>query len=148
MIESAQQPYSPHRPGPKPPTDPLNAIFSPEFTQAGFKLTATQSETQLLTVYLALRLYALEHGGKKPESLEALVRSGALQALPEDPFSGAAHRPFGYQPSSGKVYSVGPDGDDDQGRAIVSEKKGKDNLSVRYVEPGNEGDMVARINTY
>jgi hypothetical protein len=148
VIENAQQPYSPHRPGPKPPTDPLNAIFCPELTQAAFKLTATQTETRLLTVYLALRLYALEHGGKRPDSLEALVTSGALKALPKDPFSGAAQRPFGYQSGPGTLYSVGPDSDDDQGRAIVSEKKGKDNLSVRYVEPGNEGDMVARINTY
>jgi hypothetical protein len=90
----------------------------------------------------ALRIWQLEHGGRYPETLEALVPS-LLPSLPPDPYSG---RPFRYRPSEGQrllplglsgltrtiagetprsqstrpgqwlLYSVGPNGRDDSAR--------------------------------
>jgi hypothetical protein len=42
------------------------------------------------------------------------------------------------------LWSCGPDGDDDNGRAI----KKADGTVSRYVQTNDEGDLVARVNTY
>ncbi|MEM8783743.1 MAG: hypothetical protein AAGE65_12930 [Planctomycetota bacterium] len=67
-------------------------------------------------VGIALELYRRAEG-QWPESLDALVPS-YLPAIPDDPFADA---PMRYLVHDGRprVYSVGPDGDDDGGRAAA-----------------------------
>jgi hypothetical protein len=92
---------------------------------------------------LALRIWQLEHAGRLPTSLDALLTSGLLKALPADPYRPEHH--FGYVRSHGQpllplgtvdaypgqvnqqdrlqsttgnwlLYSVGPDRQDDDAR--------------------------------
>ena len=138
--------YDPKRPGPRMPTDPINAILMPVFEQAGSKDTATRAETALARVYLALRAYKLEKGSY-PAALPELVSAGYLKAIPDDPFAPRFGQSFGYREEPGDkftLWSCGPDGDDDKGRAI----KQADGTVRRYIQSGDEGDLVARINTY
>jgi hypothetical protein len=99
--------------------------------------------TRALELFLALRIWQLEHGGKYPATLHELVPS-VLPSLPADPYSS---QPFGYVKSNGQrllplnkaghldvavgsipatrpgqrlVYSVGPDGRDDRAAASAS----------------------------
>ncbi|MBB6051757.1 type II secretion system protein GspG [Armatimonas rosea] len=149
MTELAAQsklPYDPKRPGPRMPTDPINQLILPVFQQAGQKDTATRAETALARVYLALRAYRLEKG-EYPSTLAELVSADYLKALPDDPYAMRFGQPFGYRREAGDTFtlwSCGPDGDDDNGRAI---KKGDGTVS-RYVQTNDEGDLVARVNTY
>ncbi len=85
---------------------------------------------RLLRTEVALYLYRAEHA-RFPTSLAALVPR-YLPAIPVDPFTGAARRPFRYRPKSTGflLYSVGPDMRDDGG------------MPVRY--PADKpGDIVA-----
>lgn len=99
--------------------------------------------TRGLELFLALRIWQLEHGGEYPATLQELVPS-VLPILPVDPYS---DQPFRYATSQGQdllpldwagdlsegagalpptrpgqrlVYSVGPDGRDDEARASAS----------------------------
>jgi hypothetical protein len=76
---------------------------------------AAISKTHLLIGALAVQLYQLEHG-QPPERLEDLVPQ-FLSRTPDDPYSG---RPLKYSASgtSYRLYSIGPDLDDDGGRPI------------------------------
>lgn len=150
MTELAAQtklPYDPKRPGPHIPTDPINQLVLPLFQQAGQKDTATRVETALARVYLALRAHRLEKGSY-PATLAELVTNGYLKALPDDPFAPRFGQTFGYRREADKLklWSCGPDGDDDHGRAIVAKRDG--GTPRRFVQLGDEGDMVARVNTY
>ncbi len=151
MTELAAQtklPYDPKRPGPCMPTDPINQMILPIFQQAGKKDTATRAETALAQVYLALRAHRLEKGSY-PATLAELVTNGYLKALPDDPFAPRFGQTFGYRREAGDkltLWSCGPDGDDDHGRAIVAKRD--DGTPRRFVQLGDEGDMVARVNTY
>ena len=66
-------------------------------------------------VALAIRLYQLDAGGRRPETLDELVPKYLL-AVPADPFADDG-RGLGYLPhaSPALLYSVNTDGDDDQG---------------------------------
>uniref|UniRef100_UPI00286A8445 type II secretion system protein GspG n=1 Tax=Armatimonas sp. TaxID=1872638 RepID=UPI00286A8445 len=150
LAEQAKLPYDPKRPGPRMPNDPLNATLMPVFAQAGQKDTAARAETALMRAYLALRAYRLEKGSY-PATLAELVSAGYLKALPDDPFAPRFGQPFGYRREAGdkfKLWSCGPDGDDDNGRAIVAKNENGNTRSGRYVQSGDEGDLVARVNTY
>ncbi len=110
-------------------------LLIPDFTLdespcAGFRREAI---TRLLILDLALQAYEFEHGSP-PERLEQLIPR-FLATLPIDPFDPEG-RPFRYvRADAGPiVYSVGPDGDDDNGRPIVQGKWG-------WVHPDNDGDF-------
>jgi hypothetical protein len=70
------------------------------------------AETRLLIADAALQAYSLEHG-RPPETLQQLVPE-YLEEPPMDPFSST---PVKYLRDGSRytVYSVGLDGDDDQG---------------------------------
>ncbi|WP_395088398.1 hypothetical protein [Armatimonas sp.] len=154
MVELAEQsklPYDPKRPSPRMPDDPLNAIMMPVFAQAGQKDTATRAETAQARAYLAIRAFRLEKGSY-PAALQELVTNGYLKSLPDDPFAPRFGQSFGYRREAGDkftLWSCGPDGDDDNGRAIVGRNEnGTPRTNPHYVQFGDQGDMVARVNTY
>jgi hypothetical protein len=76
---------------------------------------ARRAKLRLLIYDLAIRLYRADHG-RPPERLEQLAPKYLRQLL-DDPFTG---RPPIYRPQgeSYRLYSVGPDLDDDGGAAI------------------------------
>ena len=111
--------------------DPLDAETT--------RLIATRNvaSTRLLMVELALRAFHLDHG-TMPDRLDQLVPK-YLKKLPVDPFDPQG-RPFRFL-NSGKevvVYSVGADGDDDNGRPLAKDEYG-------YHDPLGEGDI--RLDT-
>ncbi len=83
-----------------------------------FRSVATRRMTALA---LAIRLYQVDHAGRRPKELAELVPK-YLPTMPTDPFA-AGPRPFGYLPEAAKplLYSVHEDGRDDGGRYVLSE---------------------------
>lgn len=88
----------------------------PDYTEAYFDKTNNDTQNSLLLTTVALRAYKLDHGAY-PAALSALV-PGYLKSVPADPF--ARSGPLRYKIIGGKyvLYSVGPDGIDDGGKAI------------------------------
>lgn len=128
---------------------PLSRQLIHEFTGIIEELDRETIRRRILTQVIALRVWALEHGGREPERLADLVPS-VLERLPIDPYSG---RPFGYVRSSGQVvstirqasgmqvyvthygpqptrpgqwllYSIGPDGIDNRADSLNSSSHG------------------------
>lgn len=70
------------------------------------------AQHDLTRLALALRVHRISHDGKYPASLNALTPE-ILVTLPTDPFDSG--KPFRYDPSTGKVWSIGQDRKDDGG---------------------------------
>jgi hypothetical protein len=70
---------------------------------------------------LAIELYRADHGGEKPTNLNDLVPA-YLKEIPRDPFDG---KPLRYRITERgyAVYSIGPDGKDDDGKKQTPSKK-------------------------
>lgn len=62
-----------------------------------------QADLRLTRLYLAMRLYHLDHAGKLPESLDELVPA-YLPEIPLDPFD---HLPLRYDPALTTIWSTG-----------------------------------------
>jgi hypothetical protein len=91
----------------------------------------------LLTVSLALRAYQVEHQ-KYPASLAELVPE-YLEQIPTDPFS--LKQPLRYRVKGEEylLYSIGPDGTDNEGTPVAEAKTNIDRAD-------GKGDIVAGIN--
>ena len=144
LIANARQPYSAHRPNPPVPNDPINRLFLPVFDQAYLKAVVTETQDALLMIVLALRAYRAEQGSY-PTNLEALTPK-YLPQVPTDPF--ALQGSFKYRRTGSKylLYSVGPDGSDNGGKAIHN--PARPGREKHRVEAGAKGDLVAGVNTY
>ena len=148
-IANARQPYAAHLALPPLPTDPMNQILLPVYS--GVRLNEVKADTQnaLLSVTLALRAYKLDHG-VHPTTLSALA-PGYLKTVPADPF--ALSGPLRYKRTGAKylLYSVGPDGKDDGGKAIFDRTKPaptaiNESDQWRCVLQDSQGDIVAGVN--
>lgn len=99
------------------------------------RLTDTRriASTRLLIVELALRAFQVDHG-TMPDRLDQLTPE-YLKELPVDPFDPQG-RPLRFVKSDREmiVYSVGADGDDDNGRPVAKDENG-------YHDPSGEGDI-------
>lgn len=76
---------------------------------------------RMTAIALAVRLYQLDHAGRRPKELAELVPE-YLPTMPTDPFA-TEPRPFGYLPEAAKplLYSVHEGGKDDGGRYVLSD---------------------------
>ena len=89
------------------------------------------TERRVAATALALRLYALDHGGTLPEKLAELVPT-YLPVLPPDPFA-TDGRPLGYQRQPhAALYSVGENGVDD---GMDDKLPGRTNTSNPWQSP-------------
>ncbi len=116
---------------------------------AGFKYEQNQTNLSFLSLSLALHAYKKDHGDY-PGALEALVPA-YLSKLPDDPF--ALKGGFQYKQKVDKylLYSVGPDGKDDGGKAIdvPNNPNAKTNKFARYYpDEKSVGDIVAGTNDF
>lgn len=98
----------------KQPWQPQQEEQTSQYSYQKFADVFQRTQSLLLRTYLALHVHHLERGNY-PESLEDLVAGGYLKSIPVDPFSptGALLR---YNPSGGKLWSVGPDARDNNGQ--------------------------------
>lgn len=149
-IAQARQPYFKYSGEPPLPKDLISLILLPAYGRVRFKEAESDTQNALLVTTLALQTYKLDHGAYPP-SLTALV-PGYLNTVPTDPF--ALSGPLRYKRVSGKylLYSVGPDGKDDGGRAIFAGALPAPNLvdvtdERGWVKDDSKGDVVAGVNT-
>ncbi len=157
QIAAARAPYgTPQKPVPVP-TDPISRTLLPGFLNLRTKDTeAGPTQNALLATTLALRAYRADHK-KYPAALAALV-PGYLLRVPNDPFARLPNTPLRYKPASDSktatLYSVGPDGKDDNGKPIVNPRgtRARNNPANKnarfYVERDSTGDVVAGINRW
>ena len=148
ITAQSKLPYDPKRPLPRRSLDPTMSSPLEIYGQLQVKDCTARAETRLAILYLALRVFRLEKGSY-PDTLSELVTNGYCKFLPDDPFAPRFGQSFGYRRELGDkitLWSCGPDGDDDNGRAIDAKRDG--GKPRRYVQSGDEGDMVARVNTY
>jgi len=146
LIALSQKPYAKRGSGPTLPRGIINAILLPASDTFLFRQTASEeTQTALLTAALALRAYQAEHGGALPADLQALVAGGYLRRVPADPFAphGASLR---FKTVTGTLYSVGPDGKDNGGKAIYDVTQQE--KARHQVLPESTGDVVADVNGY
>jgi hypothetical protein len=115
--------------------NPLDGVFQVETLEARVQDGINLSALRAAQLQAALLLYQQTQGNGLPESLDALVKSQCISAIPLDPFDG---RPFRYRRTDGKdvdwgkpadvedaarmpaevsaiLWSVGPDGVDHGG---------------------------------
>jgi hypothetical protein len=149
MIAEARQPYHGGITLPEPEgTDPLTAFLTPVFSGAQFTYTRSRADHALLMTECAIHAYRnTEHRLDAPATLAELVSTGFLKNVPEDPFAdGRPLHYFRYQGAiynPGRVYSVGPDQQDNEGKSIDNKGRPGDRSAV---QSDSTGDMVAGIN--
>lgn len=100
------------------------ALLMPSYDRFPVQHYRGMTDRRLAAVALALRLYAANHDGKYPSSLDELVPQ-YLPAVPKDPFA-AGGKPLLYDsadPSAPAVYSVGDNGKDDGGSEAPSDPR-------------------------
>jgi hypothetical protein len=140
VIANTRKPYNPVPNVPPAPADPMSAVYAGEII-AGLaaRLNHEQSVAAncLLLVTLALRAYRMETGAL-PATLDVLAPQ-YLTKLPVDPFSPSAAAPrYRAAQDDYVLYSVGPDGLDNDGQAIPTKRR---------IDPQSKGDIVVGANT-
>lgn len=148
-IANARQPYAAHPQRPNRAIDPISHDSDENFDGERITDATCQTQNNLLLVALALRAYRLNHG-TYPATLAALAPK-YLKAVPDDPF--ALSGPLRYKRVGQKyvLYSIGPDGKDDGGKAVFVAAKPAPLVvgarDPRYsVEETSVGDIVAGVN--
>lgn len=94
----------------------IASLLMPAYDRFIIQHYRARTERRLVATGLALRLYAVGHGGAYPKTLDELVPN-YLPAVPKDPFA-AGDKPLDYSVTDATaplVYSVGEDGVDDGG---------------------------------
>ncbi|OQA95868.1 MAG: hypothetical protein BWY25_02346 [Chloroflexi bacterium ADurb.Bin222] len=138
-IAAARQPGSTPVSFPAPPPDPFNyAIFGwdePEKDRIAWALQTFKEDALLLTV--TLEGYRKVHGAY-PATLRSLVTDGWLTTLPTDAFTFKDTICYTRNGTGYTLYSRGPDGKDDGGKAI---RTGNGIVGQRSI-----GDVVYGVN--
>ncbi|MBI3721124.1 MAG: hypothetical protein HY248_01100 [Fimbriimonas ginsengisoli] len=85
---------------------------------------------------MAVHIYRRKHHDL-PDTLELLVKDGILKAIPIDPFD---DNPVHYSKERGILWSVGPDGKDDDGDSSFQHP------AQEGGPPGAPKDIVVTLN--
>jgi hypothetical protein len=141
-IANAKLPYrAPKQPLPSP-DDPVTQIIAPGFFNSQWSFAHNETENGLLLLALALRAYRLEQGAY-PASLSQLSPR-YVKTTPRDPLAHDLAFRYKVRGKDYALYSVGPDGKDDNGKPITGRGLGS---SRRVVQQDDRGDIVAGFNT-
>jgi len=97
----------------------------------------------LIMTMLALRAYKLHHGNY-PINLQQLVPN-YLRKVPIDPFDGMTTLRYRLEKEKYRLWSIGPDGVDNNGRPIENKNR-TGRARYRSWASGDNGDVVAGIN--
>jgi hypothetical protein len=144
LIANARRPYNaPQQPLPKL-VDLFTATLAPVSDRFLIHTARNDTGNALLLVALALRAFRLEHN-VYPTNLTELMPA-YLKRIPADPFGGGEPLRYRREGSTYVLWSIGPDGVDNKGRAIDSMVSGASESKRRWALPESKGDMVAGIN--
>lgn len=140
VVALTRKPFDIAAPAPPAPADAWSRAYTGKIIarpDSRVIYERSVAANRLLIVALALRVYHGEHNAF-PTTLNALAPQPLAQ-MPTDPFSSTG-APLRYQLAQGAytLYSIGPDGVDDDGRAIPG---------GRIINAGSKGDIVAGANT-
>ncbi len=106
-----------------------------------------QTENALLLSAFALQAYRAEHG-VYPATL-AMLLPAYLPKIPSDPCAHRAELRYKLHGEKYLLYSIGPDGKDDGGRAIEhASKTGSGHYAVFLNSSPGNGDIVAGVNLF
>ncbi len=148
-ITQVRQPYAAHPAPPPLPKDLVSQILLPVYSRVRLYEVSSDTQNALLVTMLALQAYQQDHRAY-PATLAALV-PGYLKAVPPDPF--ALSGPLRYKLVGAKyvLYSVGPDGKDDGGKAIFDTTQPAPSPTDtgdrrRWMQENSVGDVVAGVN--
>jgi hypothetical protein len=97
-----------------PQLHPFASLTSPDVGRAVLTSFRVTTEQRIFGVLTAIKLYAADHHGDLPPTLDDLVPD-YLMEVPADPMSPGGQQPLGYLPDRWAVYSVGEDGVDQHG---------------------------------
>ena len=142
VIAQSKKPYIQDHREIEPPKEIYTSTVAPASAPLRCKYTTNEAGDALLRTALALRVYRLKKGDY-PANLAALVSAKLLPAVPDDPFA-LPRTPLCYRRTDKDhyvLYSIGPDGRDDNGRGIVG--KSTSGAETRYVSVDSKGDMRA-----
>ncbi|HEY0076550.1 MAG TPA: hypothetical protein VGB77_20845 [Abditibacteriaceae bacterium] len=144
-IAEARKPYSKAREVPLP-DDPVSQVMTPIFSNGRFTFARSETGSALALVALALRAYRLEKGAY-PTSLSALVPN-YLKVIPLDGFGSSETLRYQKQGAGYKLWSIGPDKQDNKGAPLRQAAKGSyydDDAaaSPRYFDA--QGDWVLQF---
>lgn len=120
-IAEARKPYSKAREVPLP-DDPVSQVMTPIFGSGRFNFARSETGSALALVALALRAYRLEKGAY-PASLSALVPN-YLKVIPLDGFGSAETLRYQKQGAGYKLWSIGPDKQDNKGTPFPQTPQG------------------------
>lgn len=124
------------------PIDPLSQVYLPMYDNLGFQEARNLTGDALLTVALALRAHRMKTKNY-PASLDELALDGSKK-IPADPFGNGEALRYRLATNGYLLYSIGPDGKDDAGRAI--ETKTQSSHRKFAVAAECKGDFVAGVN--
>jgi hypothetical protein len=144
-LADAKKPYI-HRKRPSHTTEYVISIMAKACENQRFGDLYNQTLSSQMLCELALHTYHARHHAY-PSSLKALVPQ-YLSKLPDDPF--AASGTFGYTriKRGYRLYSIGPDGIDDGGKASVDgQHRTVSGHNSTYFKKESIGDIVAGVNT-
>lgn len=133
---------------PREPKNPLSANFG--YSQSFRSDEARESVTlNMLLLRLALRAFQAETG-RFPHQLSELS-SRILRKIPVDAYADGAPFHFLWQGQKYRLYSVGPNGNDDGGKPLQEKyssngRSGQYNVTLNANLPAQPGDYVAGIN--
>lgn len=140
-IADAKRPYVVAKQKVARPDNTLFAsLISPGFEHAYYLVAKGEAGDSLLRITLALRLYRMQTG-HYPTVLSQLITAKIMKQLPTDPFDQSSS--FHYHRLAADrflLYSIGPDGDDDNGRGTGVENS--TGLFYRYPSEDSDGDLV------
>jgi hypothetical protein len=139
-IPVAARLYASHLTLPPLPDDPIADFDLSGLDRARFRAIQNETQNRLLAATLALQAYRLDHG-RYPDSLSELAPR-CLSRVPDDPFGLNTSLRYRRVGTSYLLYSVGPDGKDDDGTPIKAVAQGR----RAYSMPESKGDIVAGIN--
>ena len=101
----------------------FSALLLPAYGKLAIKVADGSARLRIATSALAVERFRLAHQNQLPDSLAALVPT-YLPSVPTDPWDGQPLR-FKKLAKGYVVYSVGPDGKDDDGTDQALDEKGK-----------------------
>jgi hypothetical protein len=145
MIANARRPYAAQSPL-SPPSDPYTAMVAPDFDSTRWSAARNETANVLLLVSLALRAYHLDRGAY-PNRLSELVPT-YLKRVPDDPFGAGGPLIYRRTGDANTLYSIGPDGKDNGGKAIEDPSEPRDRPRRYFVQPDSQGDVVAGVNKW